>query len=93
MRGVACGAMAPFAVVASDYLNESGNGFTDHLADETASESDDTTPYPTEFVLEGSFQLGPHRGLIGLASFPSRIVCRHVGVKGIHPGLLPFGRW
>jgi len=30
-----------------------------HLAEETASVSDDTTPDRSEFVLESSFQLGP----------------------------------
>ena len=92
-RGVAIGARGPFASGADDNLHKGGNGLTDHLAEETASESDDATPYHAEFVLEGSFQLGPHCESIGLALFTSRIVRRSMGVKGIHPGLLPFGRW
>jgi hypothetical protein len=44
----------------ADDLHEGGNSLPDHLAEETASVSDDTTPGRSEFVLESSFQLGPH---------------------------------
>ena len=69
--GVTCGARISFASGAADYLHEGGNGLTDHLVKETASESDDTTPYHSEFVVEGSFQLGPHSASISQALFTS----------------------
>jgi hypothetical protein len=93
MRGLAIGARDPFAACADDNLHEGGNGLTNHLAEETASESDEATPYYAEFVLDGSFQLGPHCESIGRALFTSRVVHRSIGVKGIHTGLLLFGRW
>jgi hypothetical protein len=78
---------------ADDYLHEGGNGLTDHLTEETSSKLDEAIPCHTEFILEGAFQLGPHCESIGLALFPSPMVRRWTGIKGIHPGLPPFGRW
>jgi hypothetical protein len=86
------GPRSPFATVACDYLHEGGYGLTEHLVEETTSESDEAAPYDTEFVLEGSFQLGPQCESIGPALFLTRTVRFARRVEGIYPGLLPFGR-
>lgn len=93
MRGVGIGARVPFATVAADHLHEGGNRLSDHSAEETASELDEAIPCHTEFVLEGLSQLSPHCESVGLAMSLSPILRRWVGIKGIHPGFPPFGRW
>jgi hypothetical protein len=77
----------------ADYLDEGRHGLTDNLAKETASESDDAISDRPEFVVEGSFHLGPHCGSICLALVPASMVLPLMGVEGIHSGLpLLFGR-
>ena len=81
-----------FSAVACDYLHEGRYGLTEHLVEETASESDEAAPYHPKFVLEDSFQLGPQCGSIGPALFLTRIVRFAMRVEGIYSGLLPVGR-
>ena len=86
------GPRSPFSAVACDYLHEGRYGLTEHLVEETPSESDEAAPYDTEFVLEDSFQLRPQCESIGPALFLTRIVRFAMRVEGIHSGLLLFGR-
>ena len=81
-----------FSAVACDYLHEGRYGLTEHLVEETTSESDEAAPYDTEFVLEDSFQLSPQRESIGPALFLTRMVRFAMRVEGIYAGLFPFGR-
>jgi hypothetical protein len=77
----------------ADYLHEGGNGLTNHLTEETPSELNEAIPRHPEFVVQGSFHLGPESWLIGVGFVPSSIVRPLMGVKGIHPGLpWLFGR-
>lgn len=86
------GPRGPFSAIACDYLHESRYGLTEHLVEETTSESDEAAPYDTEFVLEDSFQLSPQCESIGPALFLTRIVRFAMRVEGIDSGLLLFGR-
>jgi hypothetical protein len=48
-----------FSAVTCDHLHEGRDRLTEHLVEETTSESDEAAPYDTEFVLENSLQLSP----------------------------------
>ena len=86
------GLRGPFSAVACDYLHEGRYGLTEHLVEETTSESDEAAPYDTEFVLEDSFQLSPQCDSIGRALFLTRIVRFAMRVEGIYSRILLFGR-
>ena len=81
-----------FSTVTCDYLHEGRYGLTEHLVEETTSESDEAAPYHPKFVLEDSFQLGPQCESIGPALFLTGIVRFAMRVEGIYSGLLLFGR-